>query len=68
MVVAVGLVIAFVCVIVWTLWSLIIGRPSLRRGSGGPGIPPHGPSGMPGSGGWDGGGGGGGDGGGGGGC
>ncbi|NUW31324.1 hypothetical protein HTZ77_07790 [Nonomuraea sp. SMC257] len=48
-VVAAGLVIAFAGVLVWTVWSLVSGRPSVRRGSGNPGLPPHGVT-MPGTG------------------
>ncbi|MEV0199447.1 hypothetical protein [Nonomuraea sp. NPDC050691] len=47
-VVAAGLVIAFAGVVIWMVWSLIAGRPSLRRGSGNPGRPPHGVT-MPGA-------------------
>ncbi|TMR12744.1 hypothetical protein ETD86_32040 [Nonomuraea turkmeniaca] len=66
-VVAAGLVIAFACIVVYMVWSLISGRHSLRRGSGNPGIPSRSGSGMPGDSGYDGGGFSGGDGGGGGG-
>ncbi|SEH01119.1 uncharacterized protein SAMN05444920_11949 [Nonomuraea solani] len=67
-------VIAIAWILIWMVWSLIGGRPSTRRGSGRPGMPFSGYSGMPGdsgsSGGYDGGGssGGGDGGGGGGGC
>ncbi|MFC5825918.1 hypothetical protein [Nonomuraea insulae] len=73
-IVAAGFVIAIAFIAVRAVWSLLTGRPSMRRGSGYPGFPPGGHSSMPGAGGgWDGssggdgGGGGGGDGGGGGG-
>jgi hypothetical protein len=65
--VAVGFVIAFACIVVWMVWSLISGRPAVRTGSGNSGIPLGSDSWMPGDSGGDGGGFSGGDGGGGGG-
>jgi hypothetical protein len=66
-VVAVGFVIAFAWIVVWTAWSLVSGRSSVQRGSGNPGIPLGSGSGGSGDSGCDGGGFSGGDGGGGGG-
>ncbi|MDP4511389.1 hypothetical protein [Nonomuraea turcica] len=55
-VVAAGFVIMFVCVVVGMVGSLISGGPSMRRGSGNPGIPFGGGSGGFGGSGCDGGG------------
>jgi hypothetical protein len=54
-VLAAGFVIAFAWIVVWLVWSLISGRPSVRRGSGNPGIPSGSGSGAPGGSGCDGG-------------
>ena len=45
-IVAIGFVIAFVCVVVFTLGSLLTGGSATRRGSGRPGIPRSSDSGM----------------------
>lgn len=38
-VVAAGFLVVVAGVVIWMVWSLIKGNPSLRRGSGNPGIP-----------------------------
>ncbi|WP_156056186.1 hypothetical protein [Streptosporangium roseum] len=40
-VVAAGFLVVVAGIVIWMLWSLITGGPSLRRGSGNPGIPSH---------------------------
>ncbi|MFF5213611.1 hypothetical protein, partial [Streptosporangium sp. NPDC000396] len=43
--VAAGFLVAIAGVVIWLVWSLITGNPSVRRGSGAPGLPSGWPAG-----------------------